>query len=338
MLVYLPMRDRGALMQIARDRVLIFSTPSISDLSQASSLLRTLIETPSSSSTAIESESERVSRRLWPPDYSSNPPRRLRIVAGGPLDNLAWSVLRWPGNTRPLVDTTVVEFVTFADGPDRRATQEPRFVYAMSASQRNDESTLTPLAFAGEELDRVGLVARQLSARWIVDSKATRRTVLDAMQMHDAWIHVAAHGVAKPDRIGYGGIWLDPDSSNDSVDLLSWIDVVQYGSKSDLVVLNACQLADAGAASRQGLSFANALSRAGAAHVVSALWSVSDAASATWIPAFYAAMTDGFAQDAAEALHRAQLDLRARRAFRHPFFWASLVEHTRMTVGIERDR
>ena len=102
---------------------------------------------------------------------------------------------------------------------------------------------------------------------------------------------------------------------------------------ADLVVLDACQLGDAGAAVNGNFSFADAVSRAGAAHVVAALWPVSDAAAALWVPAFYAAMTVDPHHDPAQALRSAQLRLRESRAFRHPFFWAGMQTIDRLPIG-----
>jgi CHAT domain-containing protein len=101
-------------------------------------------------------------------------------------------------------------------------------------------------------------------------------------------------------------------------------------------VLNACQLGDSGNAINGNLSFAAAVSRAGARQVVAALWPVSDSAAALWVPAFYSALTNDSHHDAAEALRAAQLRLRASRAFVHPFFWAGIqtLEQLPLTAAV----
>jgi CHAT domain len=121
-----------------------------------------------------------------------------------------------------------------------------------------------------------------------------------------------------------GGIWLEPTGDEKIPPFLNWIDILDSGVNADLVVLNACLLGDSGTAVNRNLSFADAVSRAGAKHVVAALWPASDAAAALWVSAFYSAITADPHHDAAQALRAAQLRLRESRAFRHPFFWAGM--------------
>ena len=101
---------------------------------------------------------------------------------------------------------------------------------------------------------------------------------------------------------------------------LSWLDIADLPLRADLAVLNACQLG----ASSSSLSFAAAVSGAGVAHVIAALWPVSDAASDTWISSFYGALDPLKLDSSAAALRQAQLALKQTRQFRHPYFWASL--------------
>jgi len=144
-------------------------------------------------------------------------------------------------------------------------------------------------------------------------------------------VHIAAHGTAQPQRVGYAGIWLEPSAGGTTPPFLSWLDILNNGVRADLVVLNACQLADSGAAVNGNLSFADAVSRAGARRVVASLWPVSDAAAALWVPAFYTALRDN-PDDAAGALRAAQLRLAHSRAFAHPFFWAGMQAIERLDI------
>jgi CHAT domain-containing protein len=110
---------------------------------------------------------------------------------------------------------------------------------------------------------------------------------------------------------------------------ISWLDLVGAPLRAQLLVLNACDLAATGAgAISRASSFAVALNAAGVDDVVAALWPVSDSAAALWVPAFYEELarqrSDG-RYDPAGALAAAQHRLRSSRAFRHPFYWASMV-------------
>ena len=102
--------------------------------------------------------------------------------------------------------------------------------------------------------------------------------------------------------------------------------MLDNGVRADLVVLDACQLGDSGSAVSGNLSFADAVSRAGAKDVVAALW----------VPAFYRALVGDPRHDPAEALRSAQLRLRETRAFTHPFFWAGMqtIERLPLAPGV----
>jgi CHAT domain-containing protein len=130
--------------------------------------------------------------------------------------------------------------------------------------------------------------------------------------------------MAQPQRIGYGGIWLEPTALDGMPPFLSLLDVLDAGARADLVVLDACRLGEGGNVVGANLSFADALVRAGAQHVVAAAWPISDSASALWVPAFYSMLVVDPQHDVVQALRAAQLRLRASRAFVHPYFWASL--------------
>ena len=73
------------------------------------------------------------------------------------------------------------------------------------------------------------------------------------------------------------------------------------------------------------MSFADAVSRAGARDVVAARWQVSDAATALWVPTFYRQMAEG--ANPAEALWQVRRQLHDNRHFRHPFYWAAYVHY-----------
>jgi CHAT domain-containing protein len=165
-----------------------------------------------------------------------------------------------------------------------------------------------------------------------VPGQADRGYVLDLLARPRGWLHVAAHGLSQPSRLGYAGIWLDPPSRGDLPQFLSWLDVLEQGVAADLVVLNACQLGDSGDAVRGSIGFASAVSQAGARQVVAALWPVSDSASTTWAPTFWSTVAADPAHDAAAALRAAQDKLRHSRMFRHPFYWAGLQAFGRLEL------
>jgi CHAT domain-containing protein len=202
----------------------------------------------------------------------------------------------------------------------------------VAAQGGKNSGGLPPLSGAHMEAQQIEPALAAQSVHIEEDPTMTRGAVLGAFGEPGAWVHVAAHGMVQPQRIGYSGIWLEPTEDEPTPPFLSWLDVLDSGAQADLVVLNACRLADSGNVVGANLSFAGALVRAGARHVVAAAWPVSDSASALWVPAFYSALLADPRHDPAEALRHAQLRLRESRAFVHPFFWASLQTLERLSI------
>ena len=203
-----------------------------------------------------------------------------------------------------------------------------------AAQQKSIEKSLPTLANASVERQQIA-VALYGGMQIDADAPATRGSVLDALHEPGTFVHIAAHGTAQPQRIGYSGIWLEPAAGETTPPFLSWLDILNTSVRADLVVLNACQLGDSGAAVNGNLSFAAAVSRAGARRVVASLWPISDSASALWVSAFYGALREN-PDDAAAAVRVAQLRLAHSRAFTHPFFWAGMQAIERLDLAPTR--
>jgi CHAT domain-containing protein len=93
---------------------------------------------------------------------------------------------------------------------------------------------------------------------------------------------------------------------------------------ADLVVLSACQTALGRLAETEGvIGLSRALFIAGARTVVVSLWSVSDTATALLMEYFYGTLLAG--KTVPEAMRTAQMKLKNRREYAHPFYWAGFV-------------
>ena len=249
------------------------------------------------------------------------------------MASVPWALLRLSGASEPLVSSTAISFVALSRAA--RSTKDLKVADVSVLVSSPSSAAQGALRSASEEPAVITASLPRDRANVRVSRNATRQDVARALADSEGWVHVAAHGVARPDRIGYAGIWVSPSRPADAPDFLSWIDVLTSGSQAGLVVLDTCELGASADTATASLGFSSALSRAGAANVVSALWQVSDAASATWVSAFYSALSEGN-PDAAQALRAAQNRLRESRAFRHPYYWASLVHFARIPVGRPR--
>jgi len=323
--------ERGALLWVTHDAARLVETAAPDQLRVSAAALRELVRSAGTPIGDIRTAARQLSTQLFGAIPAGPPPRRLFVLAEEPAIGIPWSVLQWPDQSEALIDSTAVSLVHLARA-DAAAAPTPRALHVFVAAQTlGDPNQLRPLAGASVEAAQIRAA---LGGGLQVDenTQATRPSVLNTLEESGAWLHIAAHGSAMPQRIGYAGIWLEPPASGATPVFLSWLDVLDNGVRAGLVVLDACQLGDSGSAVSGNLSFADAVSRAGARRVIAALWPVSDAASALWVPAFYRALLADPARDAAQALRAAQQRLRASRAFTHPFFWASLQSIERLDL------
>jgi CHAT domain-containing protein len=90
----------------------------------------------------------------------------------------------------------------------------------------------------------------------------------------------------------------------------------------ELLVLSACQTAVGD--KRAALGLAGMAVRAGARSTLASLWSVNDAATASFMIKFYQNLADNKVTKA-EAVRRAQLSLLQNPDYSHPYFWAPFI-------------
>lgn len=252
------------------------------------------------------------------------PTGRLLLMLDETMAALPLATLRWPGDNQFLVDRAASSFLS---APPRPATGKlPTTIKVLVASLVDQESSVLPVLLGADHEPSMIRKALPTSLAGIAGSdRLGRHTLQDALNTDGAWLHIAAHGTSHAQRQGYAGLWFSSATGEASPEFISWIDLIGQPLSADLVVLNACRLG--GASDRRvgaGASFAQSLSSAGVQHIVAALWEVSDGSAGIWIPEFYGALLDGRAPDPARGVRAAQLRLMRSRAYRHPFYWASL--------------
>jgi hypothetical protein len=263
------------------------------------------------------------------------PPANVWLLAQEPLSRVPWGVLHWPGAAEPMVAHTAVNLVVPVVPSAAPAVTGPREVFALAADAALPNGA--PLTATAEARAVATLLPAPAFAVRTLPG-ATRSVLLDALGTPGAWLHVAAHGVSRAQFIGRSGLWLArPDGTGG--DFVGTFEVDLAPVRTDLVVLNACQLgASAGDALGASAGFAEALVRDGARDVVAALWPVSDAAAYRWAQAFYSDLpADAGSGAIAQAQRRAAAGLREQRLFRHPAYWAAQTHFSRMDLSPMRD-
>ncbi|MBX3725915.1 MAG: CHAT domain-containing protein [Xanthomonadales bacterium] len=296
------------------------------DAPVAAALARTLrgrLEDRSVPVDAIEDVASELSSRLFA-GASDAPPARLLVWTDERLAQVPLALLVWPGQPRPMVESTAVSRLlpTQPGGMARGAAAVVSHVRVLVAGEGGRAAAGLPALPVAAREDR--LVAAAMPEVAVSADGLTEQGLLQALAEPGGWVHVAGHGVVHPGMQGMAGLW-SASGPDEPRAFISWLALVGKRLPAALVVLNACHLGEGGqAGDGQAASFAAALKAAGAGEVVAAMWPVSDAAASVWVPAFYGALA-GPAGDAAEALRTAQRALRDSRAFRHPWYWASLV-------------
>ncbi|MGE4070352.1 MAG: CHAT domain-containing protein [Lysobacterales bacterium] len=335
LLLVIPSEPRSAAIWISAERSVVVPIPGRGDLRDQIRQLAADLQSPNRPVASIARSADALATSLYAGAPMASAPERLLALSDELIGTVPLSLLPWPGSERPLIETTTVGWIArFDQGGE--ADSESAAIHAIIApgNAATERVGLGKLRYAEQEAD---LIARTEPKRELIrasDSQATRAALLSALSDPDAWVHLAAHGYAKPELLGYAGTWLANPKDPSNSDFLSWMDIIDTPLRAQLAVLNACQLA-AGpdATSQSSLSFASAVTAAGVDHVVAAFWPISDSASAIWIPAFYSAMRDQPASHSMDALHEAQLALKNSRAYRHPYYWASLAHFQRLSVN-----
>lgn len=152
---------------------------------------------------------------------------------------------------------------------------------------------------------------------------ANRETLFSEIVRGSSILHIATHHVFDPSKPQYVGLILSA-ANHSTFDgaFISELEIRQNQFSSELVFLNGCatgqgrQFAGAGA-----MSVSRAFLNAGARHVVSTLWKVSDRASVQFAEYFYDAYLQG--KSPAASVMSAMSKMRANPRFRDPFYWAA---------------
>jgi CHAT domain-containing protein len=143
-----------------------------------------------------------------------------------------------------------------------------------------------------------------------------------------SYIHFVAHGTASRLSPLDSAIVLSRTNAEEDSYKLYARDIIRYPLRAELVTVSTCRSAGERAYSGEGLvGLSWAFVRAGAHHVIGALWDVSDVSTPQLMDELYGELKKGETPDA--ALRNAKLTLlRSSASFRKPFFWAPFQLYT----------
>jgi tetratricopeptide (TPR) repeat protein len=170
-------------------------------------------------------------------------------------------------------------------------------------------------------------VAARLGARWLRGALATESEVRREIPHYDI-IHFATHALAyayqRQARNSF--LALTPDSTEDGLLTVGELmDDSTLSVHAKLVVLSACQTAMGSVTQAEGtVGLQRAFLARGAQSLLVSLWSVDDEATEMLMKSFYSHwLGDRDSPTKAEALRRAQRDIRMTARFADPLYWAA---------------
>jgi len=170
-------------------------------------------------------------------------------------------------------------------------------------------------------------VATELGVPSLVGRAATESMVWDRLP-NAPLVHFATHGLAfsSEAQARDSFIALAPDSASDGLLTMGEvIDAPQLSLRAELVVLSACRTGLGTLTRAEGaMGLQRAFLARGARSVLVSLWSVSDDATELLMRRLYTHwIEDVDGPSKAEALRRAQADVRRTPGLSHPRFWAA---------------
>jgi len=178
----------------------------------------------------------------------------------------------------------------------------------------------TPLPGVEREINQI---RDQISAQVLLNRSFTTQTLQAEVQKSPfTVVHLATHGQFSSEVDDtYVQTWDGRLTVNALQALLNQRSLTD-STAIELLVLSACQTAEGD--NRAALGMAGVAVRSGARSTLATLWAVNDDSTATFIAAFYKALSQPNISKA-QAVQEAQLSLLRSPEFKHPFYWAPFI-------------
>ncbi len=229
--------------------------------------------------------------------------RELVVVPDGPLHQVPFHALRdGPGH---LLDrwTIVVSPITPSERPTPMRTRRGQPVTVLAVPDERSPQ----IAEEASTLQRLFPYAR------VHVGAEARFGRLDGIG-HDAIVHLACHGLYRPDNPLFSALQMGD----------RWVtgaEVLDLDLRGALVTLSACESGRPGRGTAEPVGLAWSFLAAGASGVVVSQWVVDDKVTLELMTDMYQGLADGLTP--AEALRSAQRRLAAHHP--HPYYWAPFV-------------
>jgi len=194
-------------------------------------------------------------------------------------------------------------------------------------SEGSASRTIPRLPFTADEAKQIESVADGLTHTTALGFQASRTTSMDPSLGTYRYVHFATHGYLDAERPDLSALVFSMVNQQGQPQdgFLRAHEIYNLSLPAELVVLSACDTGLGKEIKGEGLvGLTRAFMYAGAARVGVSLWSVSDKATADLMHSFYQAMLQRGERPAA-ALRSAQLEMRTRKSWSAPYYWAAFI-------------
>ncbi|HEX5733674.1 MAG TPA: CHAT domain-containing protein [Blastocatellia bacterium] len=191
----------------------------------------------------------------------------------------------------------------------------------------DSRGNLSRLPFSREEAEAILAVVPKGQAFKATDFKASKAILEGPEMSQHGIVHFATHALLNSKHPELSGIVLSlVDEQGRAQDgFLRLHDIYNLNLAAELVVLSACQTALGKEVKGEGLlGLTRGFMYSGAKQVMASLWKVDDGATAVFMRDFYQGIFRRGLKPAA-ALRAAQIEMRKKRQWRSPYYWAAFV-------------
>ena len=273
--------------------------------------------------------------------------RRILIVPDGPLQYVPFAALSAPGSDDPMILEHEVSMLPSASTLALLRKQvEPQEVSTMSVAVFADpvydsedprnaprghvqaatgSSAFSRLPFSRWEAESILSLVPESHRFGALGFDANRENLESTRMQHFRFVHFAAHGLIDSKNPELSALVLSqfrPDGSREN-GFLTAQEILNLKLHAHLVVLSGCGTSLGPNVRGEGLlGLVRSFMYAGASRVISTLWQVEDAATAELMTRFYRILLNNQSVSASSALRQAQLEIRNKRRWSSPFYWA----------------
>lgn len=302
-----------------------FTLPAQSEIAERVNRYRQNLLNSAQADTSSDGDGAALYRMLvQPAEKAIQPGGNVVVVCDGPLSLLNFETLVVP-SSKPhywIEDANIRSapslYMLASERPFKAA--QPRLLLMGDAVSPNPDYPDLPMAPA--EMKQVSKHFQPAAETVYARQTATADAYLKSVAQPYAYIHFVAHGVASRTEPLDSAIILSRKGAAEDSFKLHARDIIQHPINAQLVTISACYGGGTRSYTGEGLvGLSWAFLRAGAHHVIGALWEASDESTPQLMDGLYAGIQNGLPPSA--ALRQAKLALlHSGGRFREPFYWA----------------